>query len=588
MKSSPVTKVPRDKSGRFLPVKRLYTETDRTFFLPLRLRLGDSSMEEPYAQHAWVYGAVSAKASNIAGVPFVVYEVSPDEKEIRPVNRDHLLQKLFLSPNPNFSQADFFEGISILLDLYGEAIILLIGNLSGGYKVGEIPREMWLLPPDVMTEIVKKGVIVAWEVETEGGRKEIIEADRVIHIKEFNPYDRHRGLGPMQAATLGARTDRKIGQLTEALMDNGADPGGVLHTEGDLDDDEIKRIKSEWYDQHRGILKRGRLAILKGGLKYQQITFNARDMEFPKLREWSREEILAVFHTPKLEVGLIDDVNRATAQVTKKLFWQNVLVPRLNKIVHGFWRALFKPINEASGKSTVLRGRFVLETVDALRPEFSEQLDHAIKLKALGYALNQIKDRLNLGMPDVPWGNEPLSETKLVPIMELYKSPGKFLPQKSPPSAKLLSRIQRYWEFVEKHQIQRVKNGISPTVIPVSVLKSVVRILFPDALEDFCVRFVSERHSSEEVNEILVKDSSFEVIKNEFLTKFLALTIGHYNKILSIIKKNKKQSEIINALSSFFAEQKGKRALILAATVEGLFYDSLTANFTKEAVLLEK
>lgn len=391
---------------------------DATFFLTRRLLTNPSEIKEPYRQHAWVYAAVNARAQALVSAPYQVMtgDLNDPNEDGKPVSRNHPWQRPFDRPNPMLASSQLIEGTEIFMCLRGEAFWLFTSELDGTYTPGNPPREIWFLEPDCMEEEVKNGVIIGWWYVT-GGQRIAIPVHRVAHFKLFNPYNRYRGLSPLSAAMLGIRIDHKSASFSEALMDNGADPGGVLTSDVDLGEEQITALRQEWNAMHQGAMNRGKVAVLSGGVQYKQLEISAKEMEFLEQRRWTREEILAVFQVPKQAVGLIDDVNRATASVVKREWWQNVLVPRLKYNWQILYLSLFVHVDGMWVMSD-------LSKVEALQQDFNEKLDQAKKMKELGYGLNAINERLELGMEDVPWGDEPLTNEGQVPIMFLYENPG--------------------------------------------------------------------------------------------------------------------------------------------------------------------
>jgi hypothetical protein len=61
--------------------------------------------------------------------------------------------------------------------------------------------------------------------------------------------------------------------------------------------------------------------VTEGGLSYKQTGLSQKDMDFLEQRKWNREEIMAAFKVPKLELGLYDDVNFAPKPSRPGLSW---------------------------------------------------------------------------------------------------------------------------------------------------------------------------------------------------------------------------------------------------------------------------
>ena len=90
---------------------------DRVIWKTLRELLGTQGavLNKPYEQSIWVYSAITAIATNIARVPFVIKrDIGAGlSKKIE----EGAIYDLFLNPNPLMSQRQLFEATMIFLSL---------------------------------------------------------------------------------------------------------------------------------------------------------------------------------------------------------------------------------------------------------------------------------------------------------------------------------------------------------------------------------------------------------------------------------------------------------------------------------------
>jgi hypothetical protein len=142
------------------------------------------------------------------------------------------------------------------------------------------------------------------------------------------------------------------------------------------------------------------LAVLEGGAKYKQLVPSQKDMEFLNQKKWNRDEILACFKVPKLELGIWDDVNFAVAKVQAREFWVKTLIPKMKLIEYVMYTQLFS----VTGTGKVF-GDFDLTDIEALQGDLNEKMDIARKMFEMGYPANIINKRLKLNLPDLPNGN---------------------------------------------------------------------------------------------------------------------------------------------------------------------------------------
>ena len=367
------------------------TLADLTFFKSLRLRLRGEELDKPYSQHPWVYASAKAIAENIAGVPWRIYDGEIKEDNALPDNSDDPMVRLFREVNPWMSRFQLWEATFLYLGLTGECFWILEDRDKDG-----IPAEILPFGPSVIEPIVseKSGFIIGFmEREPKPGETPVLfDFDEIIHFRYFDPDNWNRGIAPLDAVSSTVRTDNLCNQYQEALFENGADPGGVLMTDEEITEPDVNRIRVGWEDRHGGPRKAGRLAILAGGLKYEPIEISNREMQFIEQREWHRDEVMAAYKVPKAELSVYESLNFATARVADRGFWQKTLLPKMRYVEDVLRSKLF------DGISGNLNGAFDIGTVEALQEQFNEKVDTAGKLVTMGYPINAINKRLQLGI----------------------------------------------------------------------------------------------------------------------------------------------------------------------------------------------
>jgi len=418
--------------------KPSFPEKDRGFFAPMRLRFaaGDAGPQEPYRQHGWTYAVINAIARNIAQVPFCIYGgTEKDPVKIQSDDPGSEWLRLFDRPNPSMSRSEFWESILVWLSLSGECIVIKEpkGN-DRRLAPGEMPFELWPTNGkdwDHMVDESKKR-IVAWVHRPQGeATPTVYEPHEIIHLKYYNPYEPLRGLAPWEASELATRQDWKAARYNEAFFDNDASPGLVIMSQMTLDPETRAQIREAWQDRHQGYRKRRKLAIMEGGLDIKEFGATHREMEFSKLRDMALNELLAIYKVPKSEVAMHENLNYATAQSADKGFWAKTLIPIMKMIEDTLWTFLFV----VNGKAQYW-GEFDLSTIEALRENFDTLVNTSRKMLGLGYTLNMVNERMNLGMEEVDWGNQALMDQGLTPVEMIQQAAGalEFPPSKTEPA----------------------------------------------------------------------------------------------------------------------------------------------------------
>jgi len=402
-------------------VEKQFPNLDPNFFKSTVLKAGEDILtDEPYANHVWVYAAVSAIATNLVQLPKVLDLTGTEEQEIV---EDHPVLSVFDNPNPYMSASAFWEAIILNLLLptkntQGGQCFLIAETGTGrpaNLHKGEIPVELYPFNDQNIRPILggpNKKELKGWMLHGDKGEKIPYDLSEVIRINLYNPYNPLKGLSPLMAAASSVRQDAKASQVNENFFDNNASLGGALSTDAELEDDQIKALRKQWHETYGGSDNAGKTAVLHTGLKFQQFQRTHQDMQFIDQKKWGRDEILAVYRVPKAEVSVYEDVNFATAISADKAFWTKTLLPHDRRILEGFNSQWIQFVE--GGKYQLISDT---SNVEALQPNFKEKLEQAKALAELLVPVEEINRRLelNLDIAQYPWLSTSLVPFSLTP-----------------------------------------------------------------------------------------------------------------------------------------------------------------------------
>lgn len=304
---------------------------------PMSQRMDVMSLPEPPemktteylgAMRGWVYIAVKAIAQEVAKIELVLYKKRGGKVEIVP---EHELLDLLDRVNPFATKADFLEATQAYIELVGE-------SFWWKYKVNGKTKQIWILRPDFVEILppAKEGDYIGGYKYKVVGMKtpNLYPVDEVVHFKEFNPENPYRGKGPLQAAAYAYDTDLFASKWNRNFFYNNAMPSTILTTEQNVKEKDIRRIQAEWDNKFGGVNKAHKMAILTGGLKLDDVLKQSiKDMDFLNSRKFSRDEIFTIFQVPKTIVSITEDVNRANAREGKAVWIENVIKPKMSKLV---------------------------------------------------------------------------------------------------------------------------------------------------------------------------------------------------------------------------------------------------------------
>jgi HK97 family phage portal protein len=247
-----------------------------------------------------------------------------DDRTLIP-SRQHAAAIVWNRPNPFMTNRLFVEIFQQWIDLVGEAYWVIV-------KVFGVPVELWPIRPDKMTpDVSALNFRNGWIYKAPDGEEIHLNEDEVVQLRTPHPSDIHRGLSPIRSLMADLDATALSAQYMASFFANSAQPGGVIAYEERLDDAEYKTISQRWAEQHQGVANAGRVAIIEGAT-WHDVKMTSKDMQWVEARRLSGDLIREAYGFPKFAQGIVDDVNRATADASDAMFARYLSVPRLDRI----------------------------------------------------------------------------------------------------------------------------------------------------------------------------------------------------------------------------------------------------------------
>lgn len=372
---------------------------------------------EGFTVSTWVFACIHRIAKSAASVPWVVDRRNADGSwEAIP---GHPLEKLISRPNPMQSRQDVIERLTYHLFLAGNGLVHKARGLRN------VPRELWLLSPDVCrpeaddVELIKH----YWLTKRRGGRKALPVED-VCHVQFTNPANPLWGMSPLQVAARAVDSDVAAQDWQWNSMQNRATPDGVLSFKQPLSKKQHEQAVEQVATARSGSGNARSVIVLGGEANWHQLSLSPVEMDFLESRAMNREEICAVFQVPPVMIGIYENATLANLEASRAIFWLETMVPYLDDIAEALTRSL-APDFELGGAE--LRVRPDLSGVSALRALTRESSSAATAFWNMGVPFNIINERLHLGFPHVPGGDSGFVNGGVVPATMLdpnYSGPG--------------------------------------------------------------------------------------------------------------------------------------------------------------------
>ena len=236
--------------------------------------------------------------------------------------------------------------------------------------------------------------------------KQTILPNELVYVKLFNP-DGERGLGPVDVVKQEISNDLQASDYSTKFFENFAQLGGTLRDEnGRITAPEMTKLVSDFNAAHSGANNSHKVLGLPKGVQYDEAKQTMKEMEFLDSRKDIRDRILATLGIHKALFGVTDQVNRSVAEEATRQLWMQTLKPKAIAIQQKFNQQFFRKYYPG------YRIEFDFTGIDALKESMLGLLDQAIKLRNLGYTINEVNTHLNLGMEDV---DDTLGDLRLIP-----------------------------------------------------------------------------------------------------------------------------------------------------------------------------
>jgi HK97 family phage portal protein len=228
-----------------------------------------------------------------------------------------------------------------------------------------------------------------------------IFSDELIHFKNWNPWNPHRGVNPLVSLVVELEQDYYANRGNSTLLKNNAIPQGVLKTDQTLRPEAADQLERRWESKY-GQVKAGRkVAVLGKGTSFEALSFNPDVAKLYELKRWNLSTIIAKFGIPPRVANIYDKTSTFSGKDTKEqhsAFWQYTLIPLLRQFEQILESKFFMRFNL---KET---GRFDLWDIPELQEnEDSQSRRDIAEIQAGIKTINDVlKER---GKEPKPWGD---------------------------------------------------------------------------------------------------------------------------------------------------------------------------------------
>ena len=364
-----------------------------------------------YGVYPWVHKAISKMIDNTAGLPVGVVNVDGEWQD------GHWLTRLFSTINDVHTPIDLWSTWLIYKMLAGECPLQVVPDGRGR------PAELWPRRPDligVSPDLTRQRypTVAEYTYDPRDGEDPLkIPPAQMIFDKFINPLNEYRGLAPIAAVREGIVIDLFAQQWSKNFLKNSARPDFALIAPQGITQTEKNDYESRFMRRHRGMDGAHLPIVLEDGVTdIKTFSFPPKDIEWLQQREYSRDEVGAIFGVPDEIMGYGRDTYE-NFQTALEVFWTLTLLPMM--------RRRDVTLTNFFGKHypNILRPGERIETdvteVSVLQEDSGPKVDIANKLWRMGINFNTLDERLNLGIGEIEGGDIAYVDSSVVPLEQL-------------------------------------------------------------------------------------------------------------------------------------------------------------------------
>lgn len=381
-----------------MPNWRLYSTRQKGWSI-------EQAISEGYDESTIVYACVEKRAKLIASVPLIVEQSYINEDGTEGWKRDtkNPLNQLLKRPNPDQSMYELKYNMSQFLDLAGSSFMTKVR--AGVTK--NLPRQIWVIPPQYIR--IKPGSVrlIDYYEHTLKVRENKIMSEDMIHIRMPNPSSPYWGQPVLKAAAKATDIDREAGEFQKVSLQNRSLSDISVELPPTATPEQAQQVRDKLHERNSGPAN-ARKPIVSTG-KVTVLGQTAVEMDFVASRRAVWTEICAAYGMSLANLGMTEAVNLSNADAMNKSLWENTIVPQLELIEEQLNHQLTPDFGDN------IRIRFDLSNVAALQEKMSDKLDAAVKLHSMGVPLNEINEKLELGLKSRKEGDVSYISSSLVP-----------------------------------------------------------------------------------------------------------------------------------------------------------------------------
>lgn len=268
-----------------------------------------------------VYTCVDILSDDVAKLPIKMYRTKNGNAELEinhPVS--YLLR---VRPNPYMSAFAWQKLMEAHTDLWGNAYNFIEWGVDGR------PKALWPLHPSatyVWVDYVSGEVY--YETTLPSGEFLKLEPSNVLHFQGLT-NNGVVGISKIQALREKLGIQQSMDKFSGSFYANGTTTRGILKVPTQINKDAKDKAREEWQNVNTGISNAFKIAVLDGGMEYQNLGMPLKDAEFIESMKFGILEVAKIFKVPPHKLGQLDRATFSNIESQSMDYVKNVLQPRI-------------------------------------------------------------------------------------------------------------------------------------------------------------------------------------------------------------------------------------------------------------------
>jgi HK97 family phage portal protein len=369
------------------------------YVTPTLIKLCDEDALKIYKYSEWVNAVVNRIVTDVCKIKPVVV-LKDKTKKLKPKHKAQI----------DWIENTFFENVNDNGESFNSLRIKILKNLLVLGRIfvertynKNFLKELYVINPSTMSiKIDEHGMMMDKNLFKQdfNGKIQYFSKEQMI-FKTLSPSsDDVYGEKYLDALANTVASDILRSTYNSKYFINGAEANGIIGLEG-MNKNELRQFKQYWRDNHKGANNAHKMLAVNVPIKYIRMALTNRDMEFTEYGKELRTKIFAVFKMQPFIMGIVDDnTGKLNSEKQYEVYKDGALRPLLQTELEIY----NKEILHYGFGFTDLKIKF--EGIDLLDEETQTRID-AVNLGNGSITINEV--RAQRGLPEVPWGNTPLS-----------------------------------------------------------------------------------------------------------------------------------------------------------------------------------